>query len=172
VIHTFFPGALFRTPLALAEDSFLDSRDVPLYHRTVRKSVFAIARSTEFPVTRCRDATFNQSSEEIKMFARTVTIRLKPESVAEFNRTLENNILPLLRSQQGFKEEITLANGTEVVGISLWDKRESAEAYQRTTYSQVQKLLSNLTSSTPQVQTYEVTLTTLQKAATGRGVSG
>jgi heme-degrading monooxygenase HmoA len=108
------------------------------------------------------------------MFARSVTIRLKPESVAEFNRTLENNILPLLRSQQGFREEITLANGTEVVGISLWDKRENAEAYQRNTYSQVQKLLSNLTTSPPQVQTYDVTCTTLQqqKTATGRGVAG
>ena len=53
------------------------------------------------------------------MFARTVTIRLRSESVAEFNRTLENNILPLLRNQKGFREEITLVNGTEVVGISL-----------------------------------------------------
>src|ERR1044071_3922262 len=101
------------------------------------------------------------------MFARTVTIRLKPDSVAEFNRTIENNILPLLRNQKGFKDEITLVNGTEVVGISLWDKRESAEAYQRTAYSEVQRLLSNLITSTPQVQTYDVTTTTLQKAATG-----
>jgi len=102
------------------------------------------------------------------MFARTVNIRLKPESVAEFNRTLENNILPLLRSQQGFREEITLVNGTEVIGISLWDKKESAEAYQRTNYAQVQKFLANLTTAPPQVQTYDVPVTTLQRAATGR----
>src|SRR5437867_685844 len=110
----------------------LDTGDVAPYHRN-RKT--AIARITN-PVIRDRDVSFNQSSEEVHMFARTVTIRVRPESVAEFNRTLENNILPLLRKQKGFKEEITLVNGTEVVGISLWDTRESAEAYQRTAYSE------------------------------------
>ena len=110
------------------------------------------------------------------MFARTVTIRLKPESVADFNRTMEKDILPLLRNQKGFKEEITLVapNGSEVVGISLWDKRESAEAYQRTAYADVLRLLTNVSASTPQVQTYDVSVSTLQQkaATTGRGVSG
>jgi heme-degrading monooxygenase HmoA len=112
------------------------------------------------------------------MFARTVTIRLKPGSVAEFNRTLEKDILPILRNQKGFQDEITLVNpnGSEVVGISLWDKKESAEAYQRTAYSQVQQLLTNVSAATPQVQTYDVGLTTIQtttqRAATGRGVTG
>src|SRR2546428_483887 len=105
------------------------------------------------------------------MFARAVTIRLKPDTSAEFNRTMEKDILPLLKNQKGFKEEITLVatNGSEVVGISLWDKRESAEAYQRTTFPEVQKLLQNVSAATPQVQTYDVTATTLQKISAGRG---
>jgi heme-degrading monooxygenase HmoA len=105
------------------------------------------------------------------MFARTVTIRLKPEAVAEFNRTMENNILPLLRSQKGFREEIALVglNGSEVIGISVWDTREDAEAYQRTTYPEVQKLLAKVSPVAPQVQSYEVSVTTLQKVAAGRG---
>ena len=108
------------------------------------------------------------------MFARTVTIRLKAGSVAEFNRTLEKDILPILRSQKGFQNEVTLVNpnGTEVVGISLWDNRESAEAYQRTGYTQVQNLLTNVTTSPPQVQTYDVGINTLQKVAAGRGQAG
>ena len=108
------------------------------------------------------------------MFARTVTIRLKPDTVAEFNRTMEKDILPILRKQGGFREEIALIapNGSEVIGISLWDKKESAEAYQRTAYPEVQKLLANVSTATPQVQTYEVSVTTLQKVAAGRGVSG
>ena len=107
------------------------------------------------------------------MFARTVTIRLKPETIAEFNRTLEKDILPILRAQKGFREEIALvaSNGSEVIGISLWDKKESPEAYQRSAYPEVQKLLAKVSTATPQVQTYEVSVTTLQKAA-GRGVSG
>jgi glucose dehydrogenase len=40
------------------------------------------------------------------MFARTVRIQLKPNSVAEFTRTLENDIIPLLRQQPGFQDEL------------------------------------------------------------------
>ena len=35
------------------------------------------------------------------MFARSISMRLKPNSVAEFNRALENEILPLLLKQKG-----------------------------------------------------------------------
>ena len=65
------------------------------------------------------------------MFARSVSIRLKPNSVAEFNGTLENEILQLLRKQKGFRDELALVtpNGSEVVAISLWDQKENADAY-------------------------------------------
>ena len=78
------------------------------------------------------------------MFARSVTIRLKSNSVGEFNRTLEKEVLPLLQKQKGFQDEISLvsSNGTEAVGISLWERQEDAELYNRTTFSDVQKLLA------------------------------
>ena len=105
------------------------------------------------------------------MFARSVSMRLKPHSVAEFNRALENEILPLLRKQTGFQDELVLvsSNGTEAVGISLWDQKDNAEAYHRTTYSEVQKLLAKVTEGPPQVQTYEVSTSTISKV-TARGV--
>ena len=101
------------------------------------------------------------------MFARSVSLRLKPNSVAEFTRTLENEIIPLLRKQKGFQDEITLvaSNGTEAVGVSLWDQKESAEAYSRTTYPEVQKALAKVVEGTPQVQTYEVSNSTFHKIA-------
>jgi heme-degrading monooxygenase HmoA len=107
------------------------------------------------------------------MFARSVSIRLKPNSVAEFIRTFENEILPLLRKQQGFQDELVLvsSNGTEAVGISLWDQKDNAEAYHRTTFPEVQKLLSKVIGGTPQAQTYEVSTSTLHKAGARRGVS-
>jgi hypothetical protein len=45
----------------------------------------------------------------------------------------------LLRKQKGFQDEITFVtpNGTEVVGISLWDEKEDAEAYGRRAYPAV-----------------------------------
>jgi len=54
------------------------------------------------------------------MFARSVTIRLKPNSAVEFNRTMEKDILPLLQKQKGFRDEVSLvaSNGSEAVGIS------------------------------------------------------
>jgi heme-degrading monooxygenase HmoA len=101
------------------------------------------------------------------MFARSVTMHLKPNTVAEFNRTLEKEILPLLQKQKGFRDELTLvsSNGSEVVGISLWDQRQDAEAYNRAAYPEVQKILSKVIEGTPQVQTYEVSLSTIHKMA-------
>jgi hypothetical protein len=101
------------------------------------------------------------------MFARSISMRLKPNSVAEFNRALENEILPLLRKQRGFQDELVLvsSNGTDAVGISLWDQKDNAETYNRTTYPEVQKLLSKVIEGTPQVQTYDVSSSTLHKAA-------
>ena len=101
------------------------------------------------------------------MFARSVTIRVKPNATAELNKTIEKDILPVLKKQKGFQDELTLVapNGSEVVGISLWDQRQDAEAYQRTTYPEVQKLLSRLIEGTPQVKTFEVSVSTFHKVA-------
>ena len=99
------------------------------------------------------------------MFARSVTMRIKPNSVADLNKTVEKEILPLLQKQKGFRDELTLvaSNGTEVMGISLWDQKQDAETYQGTTYPEVQKLLSRVIEGTPQVQTYEVSLSTVHR---------
>ena len=101
------------------------------------------------------------------MFSRSVSLRLKPNNVAEFTRTLENEIIPLLRKQKGFQDEITLVapGGLEAIGISFWDQKENAEAYSRTTYPEVQKLLSKVSEGTPQIQTYDVGTSTIHKVA-------
>ncbi len=105
------------------------------------------------------------------MFARTVTVRLKSNAVADFNRALENEIIPILRKQRGFQDELTLVtpDGKEAIGISLWDNKQNAETYQREGYPEVQKLLSKSIEGTPQVNTYEVPYSTLTKAARGGG---
>jgi quinol monooxygenase YgiN len=99
------------------------------------------------------------------MFARVVSVDLKPDSAAEFTRTIDNEIIPLLRKQKGFEYEITFVtpNGTEAVGISLWDDRENAQAYYRTTYPQVLALLSKVIEGVPVVMNYKVANSTLHK---------
>jgi hypothetical protein len=101
------------------------------------------------------------------MFARHVSMVLKPNSVAKFTRTIKNQIIPLLRKQKGFKDEITFVvpDGTEALGITLWDQKENAAAYYRTTHLQVQELLARVVEATPQVKTYEVTNSTYHKIA-------
>jgi hypothetical protein len=101
------------------------------------------------------------------MFTRRVSMHLKPNSVAEFTRTIEKDILPLLRKQKGFQDEITFvgSTGTEAFGIGLWDTAENAEAYNRGTYAEVGKLLASVVEGTPQVETYEVSNSTFHKIA-------
>jgi hypothetical protein len=36
------------------------------------------------------------------MFARTVSLRLKPNTMNEFTRTFDKEVVPLLRKQSGF----------------------------------------------------------------------
>ena len=101
------------------------------------------------------------------MFARNVSMHLKPNSVAEFTKALENEVIPLLRRQKGFQDEITFvaSGGLEAVGISLWDQKENAEAYNRGTYPEVQKALAKVVEGTPRVDTYEVSNSTFHKIA-------
>src|SRR5712664_3364456 len=101
------------------------------------------------------------------MFARRVHMHLKPNSVAEFTQRLEKDILPLLRKQKGFQDEITFVGhaGTEAFGISLWDKAENAETYSRGTYPEVTKILATVVEGAPQVETFDVANSTFHKIA-------
>ena len=99
------------------------------------------------------------------MFARKVSMHLKPNSAAEFTQRLEKNVIPLLRKQKGFQDEITFltTGGKDAFAISLWDRTEDAEAYSRGTYPEVAKLLATVVEGTPQVETYEVATSTFHK---------
>ncbi len=101
------------------------------------------------------------------MFARQVSMQLKPNCVREFTDRIEKEIIPLLRKQNGFQDEITFVvpGGTEAVGISLWDRKENAESYNRGSYSEVLKALAKEVEGTPQVHTYEVSNSTFHKIA-------
>jgi hypothetical protein len=101
------------------------------------------------------------------MYARNVSINLKPNSAKEFTQKFEQDILPLLRKQNGFKDEITFLaeGGKDAVAISLWDRKESADAYSRDTYPQVLKDLATMVEGTPKVNAYQVSNSTFHKIA-------
>jgi heme-degrading monooxygenase HmoA len=99
------------------------------------------------------------------MFARRVYLQLKPNSVAELTKRLETEIIPLLRKQKGFQDEIAFVGqgGKEAFAISLWDSAENAEAYTRAAYPEVTKLLAGVVEGTPRVEPFEVANSTFHK---------
>ena|SRR5437763_7657916 len=101
------------------------------------------------------------------MFARNVSFRLKSDMVSDYTRTFENEILPLLRKQKGFKDEITLSNpgSLDAIAISLWENKANAEAYNTSTYPQVLTTLARLIDGTPKVQTFEAVTSTFHNVA-------
>ena len=101
------------------------------------------------------------------MYARNVSMNLKPNTAREFTQTFEKDILPILRKQNGFTDEITFVGteGKDVVAISLWDRKENAEQYSRDTYPQVLKGLAKVVEGTPKVHAYEVSNSTWHKIA-------
>jgi hypothetical protein len=108
------------------------------------------------------------------MFARSVSVHLKPNSAEEFTQIIEREIIPLLRKQKGFQDEITfIAPGEkEAVGISLWDRKEDAQFYRRGTYFEVQKALAKMVDGTPRLQTYEVSNSTFHTIAAHVAATG
>jgi hypothetical protein len=101
------------------------------------------------------------------MYARIVALSLKPNSVSELTQTFEKDILPLLRKQNGFQDEITFLspNGKDMLAISLWDRKESADLYSRDTYPEVLKALAQVVDGTPEVRAYEVGNSTFHEIA-------
>jgi heme-degrading monooxygenase HmoA len=94
-------------------------------------------------------------------------MKLKPNSVTAFTQSLEKEIIPMLRKQKGFQDEITFVvpDGTKVLAISLWDKAENAEAYNGGDYTKVVQMLSKVVEGTPNVENYEVANSTFHKIA-------
>jgi hypothetical protein len=101
------------------------------------------------------------------MYARNVSFRLKSNMQSDYTRTFESQILPLLRKQKGFKDSIALCNSgsSEAVAISLWENKTNADDYNTNAYPEVLKTLAQFVDGTPQVQTFETVITTLQHVA-------
>ena len=102
------------------------------------------------------------------MFARRISIHLKPNTLAEFTKAVENDIVPLLRKQTGFQDEITFAlpESNKVLAISLWDTQKNAENYNSGDYQNVLKLLGTVIDGTPKVGITEVLHSTFHQIRT------
>lgn len=98
------------------------------------------------------------------MFARKVAARLRPNALPEFTTLMEHQILPWLRTQEGFLDLIILSvpGSTEVATISFWDRQANAEAYHSSGFPEAVGMLAKLLDSTPYVKTFDVVSSTFQ----------
>ena len=101
------------------------------------------------------------------MFVRKVSVRLKTDGAGEFIRKMEDEIIPLLRKQQGFLDELTLISqsGKEVYAYSFWENSADAEKYDHAAFAHVTKLLSDVIDGALRVHTYMVANSTFHKMA-------
>ena len=101
------------------------------------------------------------------MFVRKVSMRLKSEAASEFIHKMENEIIPLLRKQQGFLDEMTLLaqGGKEVYAYSFWESSTDAENYGKKEFVRVTGMLAGVIEGAVRVHTYMVANSTFHKMA-------
>ena len=101
------------------------------------------------------------------MFVRKVSMRLKTEAAPEFIRRMEGEIIPLLRKQKGFLDEMTLIakSGKEVYAFSFWESSTDAENYDKNEFAQVTGMLGGVIEGALRIHTYMVANSTFHKMA-------
>jgi quinol monooxygenase YgiN len=99
------------------------------------------------------------------MFARNISIHLKPNMLNEFTIAFENEVVPILRKQAGFRDEMVFSgdNPNNVTAISLWDTQQQADAYATSTYGEVVKMLDKYLDGPPKVRVMNVINSTSHK---------
>jgi quinol monooxygenase YgiN len=98
--------------------------------------------------------TYKENEGRIEMnFARNVHFTVKNGKADEFNRLIDTEILPLLKKEKGFKQDLTVLTHNNGTSISVWDDRASADAYNTKTYPEVLKKLQSVLEGTPRVET-------------------
>jgi heme-degrading monooxygenase HmoA len=99
------------------------------------------------------------------MFARSVSLHLKPNRVKEFTHIMESEVIPMMRGLKGFQDKIVLiaSGGLEATSLSIWDGKEDAEAYGRGTHREVMRALAGVVEGTPRIETREVSNSTFHK---------
>jgi heme-degrading monooxygenase HmoA len=86
--------------------------------------------------------------------ARSVRFDLATDKNDEFHSLFRNEVLPILKKQAGFKDELLLVKDQHVLAISFWNDMDSARNYESTTYPQLDKKLRPVMSGQPTVETF------------------
>jgi heme-degrading monooxygenase HmoA len=105
------------------------------------------------------------------MFTRVVELRAKAGKTSELCSAANEKVLPLLKNQQGFQDEIVLVSNTDpnlVLALSFWNRREDAERYQREQFPRVAEIIRNFCDGEPEISTYDVNTSTAHRINLGK----
>ena len=85
------------------------------------------------------------------MYSRHITVQIKKTWMSEIPEVFEKEVLPLLRRQKGFLDEMLFftPEKAEIVAISLWENKEFAEIYNREFYPEVVRILNKYVEGSP-----------------------
>lgn len=92
------------------------------------------------------------------MFARILNTHMKPGTFDVATRTFQKDVIPLLKKQDGFRDEISFFDKEhmEGVAISFWEDEKAALKYDREVYPEVKKFLAKTLEGVPELRTYMV----------------
>jgi Antibiotic biosynthesis monooxygenase. len=105
------------------------------------------------------------------MFTRLVEIQTKSGKARELTATVNEKVLPILKRQTGFVDEITLVssnNPDRILALSFWQSEGDAERYSQEQFSTVTQIVNPYIQSQPTVETFNVDTSTVHKIAKGK----
>lgn len=92
------------------------------------------------------------------MYARVVSGKFKPGKYAFATDLLENKVIPLLKDQPGFCDEISFFNKEDnnAVAISFWKDLADLERYERESYPKIHEFMAEAFEDQPMINRMEV----------------
>jgi heme-degrading monooxygenase HmoA len=105
------------------------------------------------------------------MFTRVVEVQTKPGKARELSTTLNDKVLPILKKQPGFVDEITLVSNTDpdrILALSFWNSELDAQRYHNEQFTKINDLVKPVVETGPTVETFEVDISTIHKISKGK----
>ena len=92
------------------------------------------------------------------MFVRQVKAHFKPGKFDLFNRRFEDEVVPLLKKQKGFRDELSFFDKKtdEAISMSFWDTQKDAELFDKKVYPEIHKKMANTLVDKPEVRMFKV----------------
>ena len=100
------------------------------------------------------------------MHTRVIDITSREGKTPELCRTIEDKVLPILKKQHGFIDELVMVSENDpnhLIVQSIWKSRDTAERYVREQYETVLKIVLPLLENLPTIRTFGVHISTAHK---------